>query len=363
MSHPIDCFPASYAQARRNFLGAAQAAGLTADSHRHPLAGREGETLAMDVVVDGDPAGEDVLVVSSGCHGVEGFGGSGVQVFALRDRVLRAQARDNAVTIVHIHALNPFGFSHLRRTTQENVDLNRNFHDFSQPLPVNEAYREVHRLLLPAQWPPAADNQAEVAQRIRTSGLKAWQTVVTRGQHEFADGLFFGGTEPTWSNLTLRKVLRQAGRHAKRIAWIDLHTGLGPSGVGERIFACRDEAAALQRARAWWGPGVTSIYDDSSVSAYLTGAMWTAAYDEFPHAEYTGIAIEYGTVPVLEVLQALRAANWLHAHPGAPADLAEQIGRQMLDAFYIDTDDWKEKVLSQAREAMSQALAGLAASR
>src|SRR5205814_8817574 len=68
-------------------------------------------------------------------------------------------------------------------------------------------------------------------------------------------------------------------------SWIDLHTGLGPSGHGERIFACRDEAPALARARAWWGDEVTSIYDGTSSSAKLTGLMWLAAYEECPQAE------------------------------------------------------------------------------
>lgn len=363
MNGPVDCFSPSYAQAREKFLAAADAAGLQAASHLHPLPGRDAEALAMDVVIDGDPLAEDLMLVSSGCHGIEGFGGSGVQVFALRDQALRDQARANGVTVVHIHVLNPYGFSHLRRTTHENVDLNRNFHDFSRPLPVNEGYREVHHLLLPEQWPPPVDNQAAVLERIRTSGLKAWQAVVTRGQHEFADGLFFGGSEPSWSNLALRRVLRQSAGGAKRIAWIDLHTGLGPSGVGERILACKDDAAAVQRARSWWGPDLTSIHDDSSTSAFMTGPMWHAAYEECPQAEYTGIAIEYGTVPVLDVLQALRADHWLNVHRDAPADLARQIQQQMLDAFYVDTDEWKEKVISQAREAMIQAVAGLAASR
>jgi hypothetical protein len=58
------------------------------------------------------------------------------------------------VAVLYVHALNPYGFSHIRRATHENVDLNRNFHDFSKPLPVNEAYRELHPLLLPDQWPP-----------------------------------------------------------------------------------------------------------------------------------------------------------------------------------------------------------------
>jgi hypothetical protein len=72
-----------------------------------------------------------LLIVSSACHGVEGYCGSGVQVFALHDDEWRAKARDAGVAVLYIHALNPYGFSHLRRVTQENVDLNRNFHDFA----------------------------------------------------------------------------------------------------------------------------------------------------------------------------------------------------------------------------------------
>ena len=69
--------------------------------------------------------------------------------------------------------------------------------------------------------------------------MGAYQAAITRGQHNHADGLFFGGTTPTWSNQTLRKVLRTYAGNVPRVGWIDIHTGLGPSGVGERICACR----------------------------------------------------------------------------------------------------------------------------
>ena len=46
-------FSPSYAQARTRFLEAAAAAGLPIESHAHPLKGRDGEDLAMDVVRDG----------------------------------------------------------------------------------------------------------------------------------------------------------------------------------------------------------------------------------------------------------------------------------------------------------------------
>ncbi len=358
-----EAFSPSYARARVQFLEAAAAGCLAIESHAHPLPGRDGEDLAMDVARDGAPDADKLLIVSSACHGVEGYCGSGVQVFALHDAEWREKARAAGVAVLYIHALNPYGFSHIRRVTHENVDLNRNFHDFTQPLPANDAYREIHPLLLPPAWPPGPENTAAVQHYIATRGEAAWQAAITRGQHEFDGGLFFGGTAPTWSNRTLRQVLRQHGTPARRIAWIDLHTGLGPSGHGERIYAGRDDAATVERARAWWGGAgstpVTSIYDGSSTSAILTGLMWTSVYDECPQAEVTGIAMEYGTVPVLDVLQALRAEQWLQLHPEAPAEQAAQIKAQMLAAFYTDTDAWKGQIVSQARQALFQAVDGL----
>jgi len=186
------------------------------------------------------------------------------------------------------------------------------------------------------------------------------QAAITRGQHTHPEGIYFGGRNPTWSNQTLRQVLRDHGGRCERLAWIDLHSGLGPSGHDEPIFAGPDDATAIARARAWWGPRVTSIYDGSSTSSRLTGMMWLAAAEECPQAEYTGIALEHGTLPLLDVMNALRAEQWLENHPQAPAAQAEAIKRQLRDAFYTDDDAWKLRVVAQARVAVEQALQGLA---
>jgi Protein of unknown function (DUF2817) len=118
---------------------------------------------------------------------------------------------------------------------------------------------------------------------------------------------------------------------------------------------------ALARARAWWGPQVTSIYDGSSASALLSGLMWGAAYEECPQASYTGMALEYGTVPMMEVIDALRADQWLDQHPEAGAAQHGAIKRRLRDAFYPDTPEWQQAVLDQAREATLQGVAGLGA--
>jgi len=357
-----EAFSPRYAQARQKFLQGCVSAGLAVEPHAHPLKGRDGEELSMDVALDGDANAENLLIVSSACHGVEGHCGSGVQVFALHDAEWREKARAQGVAVLYVHALNPHGFSYGRRVTHENVDLNRNFIDFSKPLPVNEAYAKLHPLLLPDTWPPTPENQAAVGKLIEKHGTTAYQAAVTSGQYQFDDGLFFGGKAPTWSNKTIRGVLRRHAGNARRVAWIDLHTGLGPNGLGERIFACRDDKVAYARANAWWGTPaapVTSIYDGSSTSALLRGLMWGSVYEECPNAEYTGIALEYGTLPLLEVMGALRADHWLHKHPDAPADLADGIRARMVEAFYTDTDAWRGQIVSQARQAMFQAVDGL----
>ncbi len=352
-------FSRSYAQARAKFLAAAEEAGLDAESHLHPLLGRDGEALALDVVLEGARDAKSLLILSSGCHGVEGYCGSGAQHALLRDPAWHALLRDRGVAVLYLHALNPWGFSWWRRTTQENVDLNRNFHDFAQPLPANPGYDEIAALLVPPSWPPSAEVDAALQRHVAAHGLRAFQQAVTSGQHDHPEGIFYGGRNPTWSNVTLRHVLQEHGRRCERLGWIDFHTGLGPSGVGERIFACRDDAAALARAKAWWGDAITSIYDGSSTSASLTGLMWTVAYEECPQAEYTGIALEYGTVPVMKVLDALRADQWLENHPEASAAQREAIKQRTLAAFYTDTDAWKQAVLAQAVDAATQAVTGL----
>ena len=123
----VQAFASNYAQARARFLEAAATAGLPLQSHPHPLPGSEGEALALDVARDGPPDADKLLIVSSACHGVEGFCGSGVQVYAMHDADWRAAAHAQGVAVLYLHALNPYGFSHLRRGARGNEDRSVGF--------------------------------------------------------------------------------------------------------------------------------------------------------------------------------------------------------------------------------------------
>lgn len=355
-------FSQDYREARARFGAAAQACDLELHSHVHPMPGRDGEELAVDVVCDGPADAESLLVISSGCHGVEGYCGSGVQLALLADPAWRTAAREAGVSVLYVHAINPYGFSWWRRVTEENVDLNRNFHDFTRPLPANPGYDALAPYLVPdvERWPPPLRFKLAIAWFRLRRGRKALQAAVSAGQHEHPRGLFFGGREPTWSNRTIRRVLREHGARCAKLGWIDLHTGLGPNGHAERILACREDEETVRRVRDWWGQDVTSTSDGSSVSADVTGNLWQAAYEECPQAQITGIVVEYGTEPLMKVSDALRAEQWLENHPRTGEEQRRAIKRGLRDAFYTDTDDWKRRVVEQARDAAHDALRGLA---
>ncbi|RWU26917.1 DUF2817 domain-containing protein [Pseudomonas alkylphenolica] len=353
------CFSQTYAQARQKFLSACADLGLPVESHRHPLPGAEAEELAVDVARSGPLDAEHVVLISSGCHGVEGFCGSAVQIALLRDEVFQRQASDARCAVVYLHAANPYGFSWLRRWTHENVDLNRNFRDFSQARTHNDDYKALHAVMIPKRWPATLGNRLHLLSHLVKFGRRRLQKAVSGGQHSHPEGLFYTGVSPTWSNSAVRKIVRQHASHCKHLVWIDIHTGLGPKGHGERIYSGPGNSPMLERARRWWGEGVRSSQEGQSVSVPLSGLMVYGALDECSPAAFTALTLEFGTLPGTQVLDALRAEQWLHNNPGTGEHQRQQIKQQLRDAFYVDEPQWKDDVLRQGREVALQAINGL----
>lgn len=357
---PAAHFAPTYAQAREKFHAAARARGLEVESHLHPSArGPQGEELAVDVAVLGEARAPAALMITSGTHGAEGFCGSGCQVALLADDAFVAAVRERGVAVLFVHALNPFGFAHLSRTTEDNVDLNRNVRDFDRLQP-NAAYAAVHDFMVPATWPPAPENERRIGEYMAKHGAFALQQAVTSGQCDYPDGLFFGGRGPAWSHGVFRNILERHAMSRRRLGWIDVHTGLGPLGHAEKISAAPEGGEWFARARRWWGADVTSIHDGTSTSAKLEGPLYLAVVETCPDVEYAGIALEYGTLSYLDVINALRARQWLANHPEAGEAQRAAILRQVREAFYVDTSAWKAMVFGQARAAALQGLAGLA---
>jgi len=350
-------FSRSYRDARGRFLQSAAARGAVLEHHVHPSArGVNGEELAIDVALLGPPDAERIVLVTSGTHGVEGYCGSGVQNALLAETALLDRAAARGVRLMLLHALNPYGFSHFRRTNEDNVDLNRNFVDFDRPAAPDPDYEEVHALLFPPTYPWPESNREAVARYIAHRGQAHWQWAITHGQRVRPDGLFYAGDRPAWSNRVLRELLRRHVGGRRELLWVDVHTGLGPTGVGERIYAGRDNAADLARTRAVWGDRVTSVYDGSSTSARIDGIIGNAPYLACPQARLAAIALEFGTVPLDQVIDALRLEQWVRNCAAGDEALRALARQRLLDAFFVDTDGWRDAVIAQGLEATRRAI-------
>ncbi len=361
MSEIFDYFSGNYAQARRSFREAAEGVGALLESHHNPATGPGGIPLATDTARLGASAAERLLIVMSGTHGVECFCGSGLQVGLLRSGLAAELPKGTALLM--IHAINPSGFAWVRRVTENNVDLNRNFVDHSRPHPANPGYDELRDAICPDDW---LGGQAAADARLdaygRAHGAMALQSAISSGQYVDPEGVFYGGIEPTWSNRTLRAILRRHADGARHAAFIDLHTGLGPYGVGEVMNNHNPGHSGFTRVKDWFGAEATSTEDGNSSSAPLSGDTNVALDEEMPGTAVTGITLEYGTEPVKAMLDAIRADNWLHIHGKLDTPEGRAIKARIRQAFYPDKNDWRRMVWERAVEVTRRMADGLAQS-
>ncbi|WP_313065912.1 DUF2817 domain-containing protein, partial [Achromobacter animicus] len=207
MSQPLpdywDCFANDYSSARQAFVDDAAARGAALFRYEHPtLKDPQGNALSVDVAVLGRRDAPRTHLAISGTHGLEGAAGSAVQrAWLAADG---ANLLPDDVNVVLLHALNPYGYAHDTRTTENNVDLNRNFVDHTRPYPANPHYATLHPHLIPAQWTEATHEAAAQALDTfkATHGADTLFNVTASGQYTHPDGLVYGGQGPEWSNRT-----------------------------------------------------------------------------------------------------------------------------------------------------------------
>ncbi len=358
---PLDCFSQGYGDARAAFLHAAADNGAEITSYRHPLRGPRGEPLFLDVAQLGAPDARSVLFLASGTHGVEGFCGSGIETFLLRAGI--ARCLPDGIALVFVHAVNPWGFAWGRRVNEDNVDINRNFLDHRAPYPENADYDRLYDLLNPAQLDDAGavELQKAVGALERAHGAEAVYRSLSGGQYRHPRGVQYGGREPVWSNRTLRGVWARYAENAEAAAYIDLHSGLGPRGVGLLLQTAAAGSDAARLAQAWWPDSIRFEPAHGSDAALASGLIGPAFVAGCPDAAAVGIVLEFGTIDMNQVVLALRADNWLHHYGVRDSDQGRAIAQRVQDAFFIQEDTWKEQVCERAREVVQRATAGIAA--
>ncbi len=263
------------------------------------------------------------------------------------------------LAVVLVHAINPYGFAWIRRVNEDNVDLNRNCIDFDASVPENAGYDTLAAALVPPTWDETTQQatNTKLLEFAGEHGFDALQDAVSRGQYRHPTGVFYGGSRAVWSQRTLERVARGALAGAQRTAIIDLHTGLGPFGVGE-LIASHPDADGRGRLDDWYGD-YTVPSEGTSVSADVSGDVLDALDIWVTSPEITGVAVEWGTVDIVEVSNALRADAWLHAHGDPLGPEAAPIKAGLRAAFAPDDPQWAALVWERFTEVNAAATEGL----
>jgi hypothetical protein len=162
-------------------------------------------------------------------------------------------------TILLVHALNPFGFSTSRRVNEENIDLNRNFlteAEFKEVVnrdPNFAGYVTIDYLINPTKllFPTIFLNEwfefFKSIYAILRYGILFIKRAIVAGNYYMPTGLGYGGTKLSTSAKSLIDLVTklEIPKRAKNVVLIDVHTGLGPSGVDTLLGDLSSDSRAL----------------------------------------------------------------------------------------------------------------------
>lgn len=211
------------------------------------------EGLFIDIARYNSKMKKNLLVLSSGLHGIEGYVGTAM-IRCFSEKFIHTIDHENT-SIITIHSLNPFGMKNYIRTNENNVDLNRNFVRNWQNLKKNHEYEKARDYLESscALADPFFNKLdfffSSIGQLIRSGG-EGFKKAVLGGQYTYPDGLYYGGKDYEKSTEIMIDLIKKTLKDSfENIIFIDLHSGIGEKEKMSIVNSALDEkkTGALKR--------------------------------------------------------------------------------------------------------------------
>lgn len=353
-----------YEDAREAFVQEAARVGARLASFPVQGGAQSERTPSTDVACIGSAQAKRALLVVSGTHGPEGLAGSACQRALIDD--LSGNGAADGVEVVLVHAVNAWAVANRMRCTEEGVDLNRNYVEFDQlgaDLGQSNAnYEQLHEYLHVLSNALSAKEFLDQGPGLLSEnyGTDAVNTLF-QGQYRHIDGVGFGGLAPTAARRRFEQIVSEMLANKTDIAVVDLHTGLGPYGVGLKLSVAQVGSDAALRTQKWYGDDVILINaPDSNLPYRVFGETSQGVAMVLPSARITGLTLEYGTYEVEGLVRCILAEFLLRHRSQLLDEALEDDLKQGISAFFYPSDQgWRERIAAQARSVFSQALTGL----
>ncbi|MCW8855205.1 MAG: M14 family metallopeptidase [Gammaproteobacteria bacterium] len=361
-SSDLNCFSQDYISAREKILAAYHSVSCEWEKQhsafKHSLSGPAGEDLICDAFYIGHSRKpEQLLVLISATHGIEGFAGSAVQIDCLTQLDILLD-QHKTLGVILIHAVNPWGFAWQRRYDHQGIDLNRNFVDFNSPLPGNHEFDNYRNRLSDPQFL----NLEHIHQLWASSGEAEFTETLTRGQYQYDTDCFYGGNGPSWSRTVIEQITSmQQIAQAKQLAVIDVHSGLGPYGYGEVINDHLPETIGYRYAQTWYGKNAQSTILGDACSGIKTGLL------DYHWHQVIGnrgcfVTLEFGTYSIKHFWVSLLVEQLYNneiVNKGKSRDLCHLSVMDLKDFFYPGELSWQQQIVFRGRQICDLAVTGM----
>lgn len=352
MTDPLSFFKESFSDSRASFLDLASHAG--GEHLTHPVPSKGGSELSFDSLYLPPMSGRKkrLLVLTSGIHGIEGYTGSALQRYLLAHDFFGL--RDDDLGVLIIHGINPYGFEHKRRVTENNVDLNRNF-DVSSELfqTKNDGYDKVYSFLNPQSRRSKAAFYVSAISNILKYGVNTLRRAILQGQYQHQDGIFFGGKDFEPQVALIKNEVQRVGQGFEKVLLIDLHTGYGQ----------RNSLHLFGNTSPFIDPKFMDVvFEDLSVDYgeekdfYEVTGGFTIFLAKLFHekAKYAGICFEFGTIDSQKLSGSLDSLyRMINENQSDATDDDKKMFREM---FYPSSLEWRKAVVEQFEATLTTVL-------
>ena len=312
----------------------------------------------------------NLIVLTTGVHGMEGYIGS-VMLDVFFDEIYPTLDTDHTGVLV-VANVNPYGMKYMRRYNENNVDLNRNFilGWGSFDLASNQEYPKVESFLAPtgkignAFWHEVGF-YASLAKEALTTGADTISDALLTGQYEYAQGVYYGGTQDEPSTVWLKDVFARCLESSyKNIVHIDIHSGYGPR-YNMVIFNSVYETMTEAETKAAFGYDYVISHDSPSFYATIgdtTDYFYRLAETMVDPGTLFSTCFEFGTIgdEFFDTILSLKYTideNRNHWYPTDNSTTAQIIQQNYMELYYPTETKWREKTVADFKAAAMGVLA------
>lgn len=297
-------------------------------------------------------------------HGLEAAAGAATILQWLDEKQQDALPPD--VSVLLIHALNPFGWAHSSRCNEDGVDLNRNSIDWTAPPPENQAYDDIHEFVARADIDEKGLQSftSEIHGLIQRKGLAYALHAAAAGQYVYSSGLSYGGSSLSWSCRIMFEIAETYLKRTENVLFLDWHTGIGPYAEPFFIIDSPKTSRDYILASSWWPTNRIHSEDalDEATPNY-TGLLTVGVREvllKYTKISLVGMVVEWGTYDISTMLQALLMDNWLRKNSHlAGTEKYDHVRSQIIERFCPAAPAWRRAVLEKSRGIYEEALAGI----